>query len=931
MGLRILFLIAFSFQSVDVFARLESKSSDFQEWSACYLDPESRECQNCRQQNASLPESVGPVARDIQKSCLPTGPEKAIAFNDDLSPEQMLQRDLYICDCFRLNRGSQIERDNYASGDASAATKATLIRASEAALSRQFQAELSGRYSTERTQSAFSAMSYVNDNKDALKLSRLYARVNVSAQAVREKAANESSPLNATRAPAEAKTLGAAEKAAADSYAEKANSESISFNATSMPPGICIPYRHFIAHKQFPDSTDFYQGLENLPSFLPGDWNYEGILTTLHEPFNREGHERALEDPRVRSKYERAKFLHGNPVLKNIFLSNDDAVKSRLFDLIKKMPRPDCSTGVCMRNQQWTNAMDAYRREMAGFLAHPDAIAANADGAAEAGRLNYQIAGEDARIRSQNALSVLDPSQLSDASAWKGFCEVRPQLNVSNIRLNTFRRIEEDFSRRDFNNPADDAEFKTLNEELCSESRVDPTNKNPTENFFTFLARECANASQPRCAIESRGVLVGEFLARTRPVNNPSDDAAAKLMLPFLTGRVSGPQTISQSDAVSFNSATNDTVSSSTPFRFTSREYADLSPVPGTSISGAPRSNSLTNSSRAPVPSPNTPASPTQTQSNPNSSSSNQFPTDQVQAFVPSSALSSAAAQILPSPAELRSTLQESESETQEIRDEISSLREVIRKDPSEGGPRDSQAMTSLNQRLASLEKRLQERERENTELREQITSADVASRSVPTRSPAQAPVQNDQRVSGRQTTQVLANGGASSGGQSLGQLNAGGGSGIAGPASGKTVSVSSRSAISSGNAALLSKYNVQSGSVQGALIVANPNSAIDYQALRSQSEGSVLPLVISAEEYSLLTKNDQSALNRYLDQVRAMPGSVVRINITSDGQKLELFALKSGTEISIIPANAQGRSPASQLEKGREFTLDNLRNELGN
>lgn len=906
-----------------------SISNTFQQWSACYLNPQSEDCRSCNQDDY-VPRNLGPIVTDVQRSCIPSGQDARVAFSDLLTPDQMLQRDNYICQCLTSNRGSEVEHTAFENGVANTSTSATLRRASEAALSRHYQSELTSRLSTERIQSTFSAMSYVNNITDATNLANRYDQVNISAE-------TNSSPRGSGNPDASASSEGAVVTAATVAYVQNANSELITpqiFNTDPMPAGFCLPYRHFIAHKQFPETPSFYRGLDNMTSYSAADWSYEGIMNALHEPFAR-GEEQALRNPQIRSRYERAKFLHGNPVLRNIFLSSNDAAKDRLFSIIKSMPRPDCSSGTCIRNQQWTNDMERYRRDMAAFLAHPDAIAANEVGAAISGRLNYAVAGEEARVRSQNSASVLGLDGAFSAASWKGFCAFRPEIMVSNSRLNSIRRIEEGFSGRNFNRPAADGEFQLQNAELCSEARIDPTNNNRTENFLTYFARECANASQPRCAIESRGALVGEFLSRTRPANPAAVDRVAQMMLPFLTGRVSGPQTISQSDAVNFNQTTNDPALASRPVRFTSQEYADLSPVAGSSISNTSSSSMASNLTRSPA-STSTPAPASSTAVNPQSPDLNQgtfgaAQPDQNQIFVPSQPGSSAA-QVTRSPEALRSSLEESETEAQGIRDEISSLRDVIR-DPATA-PRDPVELQGLTSRLENMERRLRQKENENNQLREDIADAEQVTRSGPQRGAPSGGAGNTGR-SAPVSAQVASQGGSSSG-ASAGASASGSGGGAGSQLNqssvgGRTASNLPRAVLSSGNSALLSKYGVQSGSVQGAIIVANPTEAIDYQSLRSQSEGSVIPLTITAEEYNLLASNDQSALTRYLDQVRLMPGNVVRLNITSAGQQMELFVLKNGNDISVIPSNTAGRSPASVAVRGREFTLSNLRNEISN
>jgi hypothetical protein len=282
----------------------------------------------------------------------------------------------------------------------------------------------------------------------------------------------------------------------------------------------------------------------------------------------------------------------------------------------------------------------------------------------------------------------------------------------------------------------------------------------------------------------------------------------------------------------------------------------------------------------------------------------------------------------------LRSTLSQNVTETKDIREQISSLRDVIKSEPVSN--RDTTAYKSLTDRLTALEGRLSSKEKENSELQEQLDrqlaeKTNSAAAVQPGPSTVAGGNSSSAGLTSGQASGLVPQGGTDSG---LSSLNTGGSSGIASLSS-SAGALKSAPVISSGNAALLSKYGVQSGSVQGALIIANSSNTIDYQNLRSQSADNVLPLSMTQEEFNLIAANDQAALGRYLDQVKAMSGDVIRLEIRSQGegnQMMEIFVLKKGDEISIIPgSHLPSRGIASELPTGREFTLNDLRNELGN
>jgi hypothetical protein len=67
------------------------------------------------------------------------------------------------------------------------------------------------------------------------------------------------------------------------------------------------------------------------------------------------------------------------------------------------------------------------------------------------------------------------------------------------------------------------------------------------------------------------------------------------------------------------------------------------------------------------------------------------------------------------------------------------------------------------------------------------------------------------------------------------------------------------------------------------------------------------------------------------------MPGEVVRLTITAQGSEsqMELFVLKNGDQISIVPSNASRAiasesAPVPEVVPQRDNTLEQLRQELG-
>lgn len=284
----------------------------------------------------------------------------------------------------------------------------------------------------------------------------------------------------------------------------------------------------------------------------------------------------------------------------------------------------------------------------------------------------------------------------------------------------------------------------------------------------------------------------------------------------------------------------------------------------------------------------------------------------------------------------LRSQVRQSETDAQAISSEISTLREsLLRERDLPPANQDTGLINSLTERLAALERKYEAEVQKTARLRRDL--ARVPERETPA-GPAPAPFnqESSRSVSPRAAqTQTAPQGGQQSGATSL---NAPAVNPLAAPSlPGSNVSLpaGARSSANSGNSALLSKYGVQSASNQGAITVASPSSSIDYESLRNQSSESVLRISLTPEEFGMLGTATQEALGRYLDQVRAMPGEVVRLAITDNGSntEVEYFILKNESGISLVPSNSPSRAIASEAEPvsnpQREITLEQLQSEL--
>jgi hypothetical protein len=512
--------------------------------------------------------------------------------------------------------------------------------------------------------------------------------------------------------------------------------------------------------------------------------------------------------------------------------------------------------------------------------------------------LNQRVNALRAQRDSLTSTNILGSRAITDPTGWASFCRLRSGYTPP--LLAQARDLTDLFGSRNFRHPEEDTEYNDYNEQICNTRRRNGYLQDLT--FYDYLERTCTNSRLPKCLPENRTLLVAEYLNATTDMNNPNGNTAAKNIMPILNGR-SGPARINDRQVTTFNEvsrsnartlASGGTISQTrqtTQLRSNSSAQADLTQSP--TFSGSSAVNTLQPETLI-VPTSNTGRGP-----------------------------------------QLRDSLAQGESEAKVIRDEISSLKDVIRKEPAQN--RDTQAFATLTERLSALERRLLQKENENRELQNQIADADAERANSSPKPQQQITSIDSRRSSGSVSANVVANSqpqGGVSGGSSMAPASTGGQASLGGG----SLSSPSPSRVSSGsNSALLSKYGVRETSVQNGITLASASSAVDYQSLRFQSENSIIPIAVSAEEFDQIKGNNQEALNRYLEQVRAMPGEVVRLNLTAGSDRtMELFIVKNGNEISIVQGPGASRNIASQSglevipEAARENTLEDLRNELG-
>ncbi len=903
-----LFTFILLFTSVSVFAHSERASllneeerrelsEGFSEWLRCSR-PGAENCAPC----AEVDRNIEILDRTVGIRCLPDRRQAPVVFNSSLSVEEERARDESICACYDAgNRATPTEQSIFREG-----IRQSPIEVRPASLVPDLQEELDEALISERIQTGFSAANYRSDTTQAIVLGTIYsmppqnpetaggAAGTVAADTVLRSLIPYSYGFNEYRAASHQ----------AMENASKYSFRTEDFNGPNLP-GYCIPYRHFLASKQFPEEREFYRDLQSMgTNFRSTDWNYVNLIDQLSTLRAGKDIEALRVDtrPEVQRLISRMEFLNNNPVIKNIFLaSGSEETKSQLFNILREIPVPQCaSANVCLRDENWSRNIRGFRDRIADFLTQtPEATRAAQEGFHFSLELNQRVKAVSLERDNLTSDNILGSRASNDPSAWSNFCRIRRGEIASSLAQ--ARDIATLFSTRNFLHPENDTEYRELNEQICQTKRRDGYGTDVT--FDDWFRRACSNPALDKCLPDNRIDLVAEYLGHTTDMNNPNGNTAAKNILPLL-GRNSGLARVGRNDVSEINRITRTRALTENNFRSSAETSQNTISRNSTVAQAEIQSVSPIGPAAMGLPSAE-------------------------QVFVPQVPVRNFVE-------ENRASLAQGEDESRQIRDEIAELRNTIN-DPVASSSRSPQELISLTEQMAKLERRFAAKERENSELREQIANAEAERVRSSQRVESQVS-SNDSRRTNSGSVQAGAaiapqpQGGVSNGLSSIAPGSTGGQASLNGSGN----SSASRISPDRNSALLSSKYSTRENS-QGGITVADASTSVDYQTLRIQSENSIIQEVVSTEVFDQIAGNNQEAINRYLEQVRAAPGEVVRLNLSAGADRtLELFLVKNGDEISIVQGQLSGRSIASETAPevirgpSRAVKLDDLRNEFG-
>lgn len=817
----------------------------------------------------------------ISNKCIPSGVTGNMVFSESRTPDERRRRDERICACFQAGAGNGFENGLWAEGqrDNNNLWLREQVRASMRTQARTDAAGMVEEFiNEERYLNAFSVMSYAADSREA---SELAGRYTPASQ------------------PEVARALGRYEGIAA--VLQKPLDEDV-LRGANAPETSCVDFQTFLASRQFPKENEFYEELQS-GSFRSDDWNFKELAEDFKEirqrrEFQNLGFEALLSaSPEAARIERRMTFLNDNPAIRNVFMSNGDK-KAQLFGLLRSMPRPTCRGQACLTDQRWQSSYARYSESLRVFFRDGNVRQQAIEGLAKFTEYTIGRMEDRAAVEAVTIDNLPTEGYRTNPSEWPRFCAVRTEL-LSQSRRDPLLELESSLEDRHPQHPDEDDRFNNLNIAACETPRVNASGE--SLSFAQYAARHCGD---PCTGDQRREHLLAYLLAYRAPDGEEHSDIEA--LIPFLDPTVA-PPTLNSGDAsrAARIAATPGLSRSSVDYVPASRAGS----TPETRVTSVDSRNVTRSSSRGDVSSGSS-----------TSLSAPLIPTTG-ELISPVSQTPRETARV----ESLRQELNQGESEANTIRSEIANLRETLQR--PETTARSSQDLSGLTERLQTLEDRLRLREEENSRLRSDIAAAtqprersEIAGGSESGRREFSSFNSSSGQIQGGGTSAAAPSGVAPIPTTSGGGL---GGASTEGAARGRQVSSSS---------ALLERYGISpdaQGS-SGGIVVAAATNSVNFQLLRQQSENSVLPLTVSPEEFSRIT-SDSRELSRYLDRIRAVPGEVVRINLTGgEGQNLELFVVKTGETFSVVQGPGPGRAIASEEPvRERGATLRALRTEL--
>lgn len=649
----------------------------------------------------------------------------------------------------------------------------------------------------------------------------------------------------------------------------------------------CVPYTDFILHKQFSLDPNFYATFPS--TFQESDWDYRSLLKSLGSASNVD---EVMADRNKSAIIARMRFLNDNPIYKNLFSSSrGDKNKERLFNLLKtKYPKPACIDIFCSRDKNFYQQMTDFRNEVTSLFSDPAVMKSVHRGISVTSKLADQSIEAEELVSSTKAFSDHLKDLPASSQKWKAFCRLRDEksnktVDEKQLNLALLPGIEKKFGRS-FVNPSEDEEYARVNEQYCLQPRKSEDGKSKML-FADFKKTKCE-------ALDHRACLKTFITAYPYAEKFKYLDTAINEI--FIKDGFTNPVL----DGSQFQRAM--AIGSNRELRETSiRELAtgnykstDTStPAASTALAGAPPAQSTPRPSTTPTLEP--------------------FQNSELAGFAgPISEASVAPAK----PEEVvREQLKHTDSDAQEIKNEISELRDSLeREGVKPENPEQSSLIRSLNERMLALEKKLATKEEEKRNLEEQLAQATKPASEGNRNVSGNGPETRGSFTQAQKAEGSLSQAGAVSNLPAAGLPSANTNTASSSRLTNELRNTKASSSVQSSSSLMRSKY--ANNGDQGNAITVSSSGADPQSAPVSIS------VPFSSDEFKSLS---ESALEKYFS---GTDKPFVRVSL-QDG---EAFLVRNGKSIEVIPLEEGVRRGIASVgipEPEKEFERSARREDL--
>lgn len=699
----------------------------------------------------------------------------------------------------------------------------------------------------------------------------------------------------------------------------------------------CIPMKSFLAYNQFPSEQEFWEDLTKMDKFVPHEWNYDSLKSQLAEA-NRElsrARNKASAEKKVRGIKARLTFLNKNPMVKYTFAAsgeesfgqeegkNTKVVQNELFQIILKNLKPKDSSCLnkdkgCQHQFNQGEGAKEFRKEGGDFFSQKYVMEAINE------EIHKDLSGEAKSM-------IQDTDKEEEELSQNKFGEILLQETKFNIRtcqgrnapliecVESFyhycRMIEKektkiqravaapiDYEKEWINeinqNPLDNKKYQEYSQQVCNSPFINRETRKMVD--YDHWKRDYCEPEKNKADCSSKEKLLSLFLKHNRPAGasdlletgsaflKDEDSGLASSFGDFLGNSGEIPsisknelKSLEKNKFADFKTALDSLHQS----RVATSSESIISEEGFTSV----LSNIAENMGEATV-----------------SSESQQI----------SNFYSSASAPSAQSEGEIREVQKmndEARRQKEEVQEELTAARNKL------NSAADEIARSSLENRVKMLEQLLAQKDRIAQNY--QKLSDRLISESGPASSRTQAskpqsevaaiaasPNREAPAVSNSfEEADTAAKRGPASFGETTGATT---GSAASAQAAFSSNSQNSQStARGQFNDVLLSKYGIMvRDDADSNLLVAQESELQKLEILNSKADSKSHPFEVPPSQFEKFRSNDlDSLMELYNNRIKSLSGNIVKLSITSKGEKdsLEFYAIKEGDKVIFQPVRA--------------------------